>query len=741
MNGKIACLIVIASVFVTGFTGYLANADVESAERQVYDYSANLVPSIVSSDVTQYESYNPSTNVVGWANNPSKSYFSNATIETTNSVSPYILTPRIVRYNPQTPVDISANAYAITSSSEITHDYSSTHKIDVDVVSLNQQNTAYEYLHIYLENTGDDPIFNPNIVTKSEGWVISESGNSDSRILSATFIGGTRANTTWTEPVQSVEWTVSTKVVYADSTTVSNDADTPLYITPFSIVQNNISTLKTSDVIDVTGMTVLTTDSEGNFGLIPTQYYSTVTVEKYTIQYSLLNAESVYDGNPVYDSDNNQVQVGLMYQSDVNGWYMCRKDPVTGFWFHTSEKKYDANMLFTVAFNTAPVSTFNYEKVQTTNAVYADNTKMVTIGNEDPVTHGGGYAGVWENGEQNGRVDLLAKLTATTGNLTIQTYSKTFDEENDPNHTSPIYTLNGQFLADGGSIVTPTGYVQIVLDRMNGTATMSPVTSFADTLTYSTSGYTVDLPVSVGFGETDIARLSLTYANNVGEGYVESTVIQLDPNGMLWSNPSVYLQYYYPDSFNNISLSNIPRVWFNAFVSLGTSITINGIEYPVSDGTITVNNTDVTLKGMAVDWRNDNGTIHVYIVPNGDDSKSIDVGPVDTSQETAYIKTGGTYADAPTVVGYNIKAEGVWYFEFGLYNGYTEIYDKVNLNITKGWGLSLQGACLLFAGSVILCTAVAGYYGRDRPEYGLELMDWVIIILVLVVTIAVGGML
>lgn len=714
MAGKFASLIVVASVFITGFVGYLANADVETDEREVYDYSANLVPSVLSSDVKQYEVYNPSGNVTGWYNDQT----SNSVVQTTSTVSPYTLTSRITSYEThQIWVNYQEYFTDPNYSDWILPDNDSWLYGEVSVrTGYLDQNNNYNTGYVFFRY---DPTASQN--ERLMAYLVSQDGDETSVIEGGYFVGGRTMSKHFVLPNVRSDFLLDTKITNPVGGEIfSSDANNALFVIPLQMIANHQGyTFHTGDVIDLSGVYVFTSNAE-DIGWLLVGGRESTSSANFHYTWGMRNAYQVYE--------QSQTGVGFVYNEDVHGWFRAKN--MGGFWFQddTDTALYTLDKLAIAVINPTltygPYPTINWEKATITNATYADNTKMVEIGTRSSPPFS--TEGIWSNGNSNGSITFLAKLTSATGNLYIDTY----DKDNN---------LNGSFLATPGDVVSPTGYVQIILDVIGGTARISPVNTFANTLNYTTSGYSKNLAVSQAFDGTDISSLHLRYTNT-GEAYIESTTVQLDPNGLLWSNPSMYLQYYYPDAFNGINTMKMPRVWFNSFVSLGTSITINGITYPVQDGTIDVQGTTVALKGLAVDWRDEDGIIHVFIVPNGDVGKSIDVGALNTATETAHIKSGGAYVDAQTTVGYNIKAEGVWYFEFGLYNGYTEQYDKINLNLVKGWGLSFQGACLLFAGSVILCTAIAGYYGRDRTDFGMEFMDWVIIILVLIVTIVLAGM-
>lgn len=118
----------------------------------------------------------------------------------------------------------------------------------------------------------------------------------------------------------------------------------------------------------------------------------------------------------------------------------------------------------------------------------------------------------------------------------------------------------------------------------------------------------------------------------------------------------------------------------------------------------------------------------------------IDLGAVNTTAVDVDLMVGGVSTTVHTTEGYVMSMSGVWYFEVSLYDGHTETYDRLDLNITKGWGLSFSGACLLFCGCIILFTAIGVYYFKES-ENQPDFTDWLIIVIAIALTIVIAGLL
>lgn len=744
MNGRFACLIVIASVFVTGFTGYLANADVETDERQVYDYSANLVPSVVSSDVEQYSQYNPSDNVTGWNRTTAIGEESNAKIPTTNTASPYIITSRVTGYTERS-IDVTDIAYYTQPDNGDDWVYPSASwgggEVYVRTSVIDGENYFEGYVYFARESNEIVPYLVYDVIDPTDDVTESDI------ISGGYFVGGRSTSGSYTTAGTTritYDHNLDAKVLDTVGTTVwASSGSVPLYVMPFeSISQYQENIFQSRYVLDLSGCRVISTNSAEDIGWITLAHTAPSTHHHiYHYTWGAKNATIIYDGT--------QNDVGLIYNKDTNSWYKAQKN-ANGIWYQTDNVQYPLDRLALVTsvgspnpFDDPPQE-FVYDEPTVIPATYADNTRMTQIGVLDTDTFG--TTAMWQNNNNNGTITFLAKLNADTGNLQITTKTRTTVGGVE------TYSLNGSWMAytsANGGPVTSTGYVLITLDIINGSYTYTPVTSieyvtvrenntdvqYANPQTFQTGGYAQNLATVQSPSGTDMVVLELTYSNTVGEAYVVNTVVQLDPERRLWSDPSLYLGVYFPESFEPTDTS---RVWFNAFVAVGSAVIINGQTYQVTDGQITVGDTKVDLKGMAVDWAQDNNNVvHVYVAPGGDDFRKIDLGPVDITQIAVQLKVGGTEQTVTTTVGYVIGMTGIWYYEVGLYNGHTEQYDKLDLNLTKGWGLSFAGACLLFCGCLILLTAVGTYYLKDN---GPDFTDWLIIVIAIVITIAIAGL-
>lgn len=126
----------------------------------------------------------------------------------------------------------------------------------------------------------------------------------------------------------------------------------------------------------------------------------------------------------------------------------------------------------------------------------------------------------------------------------------------------------------------PYDYVLCTLDFRNNTFVCKGITSITNTLSYTLDSYEYTLD-KVALKTLDSVKGLIISAPQDESSYVfiDSTVVAIDPDGLLWGNPDMPLKYYYSEQ-----MTHDTRLLFNGFVKYGDSITINGEHFDVVDG-------------------------------------------------------------------------------------------------------------------------------------------------------------
>lgn len=194
---------------------------------------------------------------------------------------------------------------------------------------------------------------------------------------------------------------------------------------------------------------------------------------------------------------------------------------------------------------------------------------------------------------------------------------------------------------------------------------------------------------------TPITELSVSGSSIA---YVANTWVPLDPQGLLWQDPSFNINQYFPQI-----TANGARVIFSSIITTGTSLTINGNTYNCSDKSIEIGDKVYRLNGLAVDYRTDG---HVYIVPaNGSE---IDLGARTT---------------------YAISGSGVWYWSAELDS--ISVVTKERTDILTAQTPNPEWMVFAFIGISILCLVAMAAIGRES----MDGMDWIVVILSIVISL------
>lgn len=233
---------------------------------------------------------------------------------------------------------------------------------------------------------------------------------------------------------------------------------------------------------------------------------------------------------------------------------------------------------------------------------------------------------------------------------------------------------------------------------------------------------------------------------------VDNTVVQVDPLGLLWGNPQMYLGYFFSDQMNNHNT----RLLFNGFVKFGSSITINGETFDIRGTNIIVpiweylpidpddessertwqitSYKEYPIKGMAVDFIDGRVTM-VFTESNND---TYPVGGWDENDPGKLnrdaIVVPRTYPQMSSIVGFTVSAEGTWYWQSGLYTIEKSTEEQYGFLLDGSFGLTIGGACLLMVGLIILGIAVMNY----GFKWEFSILDWVITVIAIIFLLVLG---
>lgn len=364
------------------------------------------------------------------------------------------------------------------------------------------------------------------------------------------------------------------------------------------------------------------------------------------------------------------------------------------------------------------------------------------------VTITGGTTGTWANGYDNTEVQLLVQpgATITVGGYTfrlpyaashfsrvlvtlgsgctwqgVTSYNSTTDytladaqplgavssakaEEID-------YTLNRTNASYGTLVINATlgSYISITYNGAINTALIGDwQTSNSETYTEDYEGgvmmisylYTADtIATAVNYhvivqdateevSLSSIDKITVSYSDT-GTAYIVNTRVPADPNSLLWNNPHVDLNRYFPETVQNGA-----RVTISSVIQTGSSLIINSQQFETADGKITIDGKTYPLADLQVTYLDNKVTM----------------------------TAGSTTKDLGELQNSTISGAGTWYFTAQIDAiGHAS---KTVTTIKFGDGASENWYLFAFIGLCIAGLAVLVAMGRDR----LSMLDWIVVI-------------
>lgn len=255
---------------------------------------------------------------------------------------------------------------------------------------------------------------------------------------------------------------------------------------------------------------------------------------------------------------------------------------------------------------------------------------------------------------------------------------------------------------------------ETTIDLGSGTLTVKPIvkSSWLSFMDYET----LDHPVTLAMFEGSNGPFTSVIFYRIGgaDSYTQSVVstkVLLDTYGIVLYDASLDVSLYWPEMTDK-------RLNFYSFSIYGTSVTINGMTYPVDPNTATITIgdtvktfTNVYLTYPAVTMEESTQT-HV-VLTFVDDGTVIDLGPLTT---------------------YRIEFGGMWYFQTGLWEGHPATRTVWTWD---PWTIDVDAKQLIFMfdGILALVTMGAGALMRDQ----LTLLDGLVIVSAFALSLSIIG--
>ena len=283
-----------------------------------------------------------------------------------------------------------------------------------------------------------------------------------------------------------------------------------------------------------------------------------------------------------------------------------------------------------------------------------------------------GNTPTWSNGYANARVQII---------------------------TDPTVTLAASDGTNAATIHLPTeaqsySKVLITIGASSGDRYWQGITNYVSPTNYSLLEYRYLI-----IGDTDLNSVSnLAIVSGSSMAYIANTWVPTDPSGLLWQDPTMAPQPFFPDVYTQGA-----RVIFSSILVTGNSLTIDGHTYATADKKITIDGRDYSLNGFAIDYHNG----HTYLnTPTGE---RIDLG---------------------VTVSTVITGSGVWYWSAELDSINVTTGEKTDVLFGQAPS-SMEWSVFAFIGLIGLC--ILGLAAMSRES--LDGMDWIIMILAAIIAL------
>lgn len=307
----------------------------------------------------------------------------------------------------------------------------------------------------------------------------------------------------------------------------------------------------------------------------------------------------------------------------------------------------------------------------------------------------------WQNGYVNGIITMVIK-TDSSG-FTVG-YSQR-GRDTIFYCTPPNNDHLGQFSVTvpmSGSVEIPTMYpaVSVTIDAISNEIRISPILEFIDFVTYTQMDTVYTIPyqnLTSTFGDLvtlepveklEIWGYNYVDAPNIGPytiGIVY-TEVATDPNNLLWLNPRILPTKWFP-----MNAASPYSVYFRSGVAFGDTLTINGREFPVSDGQIDIDGVFYPISGLSIDYNGGaTGGDVLLRLPHGSRPIPYSLGDVQTTA---------------------ITGTGIWYAQVDLRGIQTETKTHLVFD-SDGWkDTTAKDVIILF---MAICTVLSMWTMRNR---------------------------
>lgn len=770
MQSYKAVTVVIIALMLTGLAGFFMQTSTVAVDTEYYDIKGNLNPSVQYESIDDWTEYNPMKNITGWGGD--------AEIPLTTTANQYVISPTILKYNTHTAqigtynwitnwnpqgyktmnhtVGLTNSGLRLTLQGPSANYPMSTDNQDkIAIIDSSGAVKSDVYIQggysgeIGHSTTGSDRYFSTNILTfQAEVGSTTYTSSPSSFVailpLSAYSFSGLTTNSVIHLGFTVYSWTNSND--YISTSYSSYDWDGPggskwYYGTVSSTVTFKLTNIGYSDFIydsntnqyypaeKINDVWEKVRSATGYFPHQLVRLYTSAPSQFSTISYDIPEVSPATYANPFDFVKIPAGNSGIWDNSETNGVVrILGTSNVT-----ISPYDYDHP-------NATPAVTISCP----TNLPYKYYLMTLDFGNNSFTCKGVTSIAQTAQGNNNPQAYTLADydydmtVVGTAPKSVTALLIKNISEESYPKieiHKDTFLTIrfyeNESDIGQGVLTNIPNPNETVTIEfGVPGVFTYDIQVTFNGDYSQVTfnAPYLDIINKTVPVSALGVANIYLGTSSSISNVYIDSTKIAVDPLGALWGNASMYLEYFFPDQFEQFEKAGKigTRVLFNGFVKYGDTMTINGTQFQIADGKLQYQkgvDADgnivydyAPLKGMAVDFILDkNNNVRVSLVFTEYGNMTLDLGILDDS------KIPVKNYSANTSLGYSILSTGTWYWQSSIYDIIVTHEDKVVFDALEGhYSLDMTASCLLMIFFIIIITAVMQYL--IKTEYSI--VDW-----------------
>ena len=325
---------------------------------------------------------------------------------------------------------------------------------------------------------------------------------------------------------------------------------------------------------------------------------------------------------------------------------------------------------------------------------------------------------IWENGYRNAACSIIFNSPHSDNQALKYSISLSNGEAlsiwiNTGNNAAISLTWTDGVTAESADYTLSAWKTGVItLDLENGIFTVVPCNTFRDFSSYKE--YPELMPTSGNLDflndvkGTDFTGITITNHNGSDSSDIEFQITDtrafLNTYGSVMNDPSISISDYYPELTEY-------KLDYRSFALYGESITINGITYPVTNGTISI---------IVNDQPETHELQNISILHTGDKTTLI------------FNNDNATY-DLGTTTDDTVSFVGTWYFENDLYKQVQKDVKNYDLDF-RTFGFDSGAFVMMFLGLLAVMTVIVA------RKSGLSAVDLGVIAISAIVGLTVVGL-